>query len=150
VRIALTCAVLAGCAAGSKSANSGTSPPPQPQMVTVLPEDPKAQIDYYAKQIATAEHDQLNAPASTMAVEACGGLCDPMATATVKNDPACHPATTQTCTQVCGLSDSICGNKDHICDLATNKLPGDAWAATKCSDATKSCEGAHARCCDCK
>jgi hypothetical protein len=140
------CAIIA-CASSAKSSMTGTAPV-APQMVTS--DDPKAQIEGYLKKIADAEHDQLNAPATTMAVSACGGLCDPMATKQVKDDATCRPAKTDTCTQMCSLSDSICDNKDRICELATTKLPGDAWAAGKCSDATKSCTDAHARCCDCK
>jgi hypothetical protein len=64
-------------------------------------------------------------------------------------DAACHPAATQTCTDSCKLSDSICDDAKKICDLA-DQLPGDGWAAGKCASGNASCTDAHAHCCDCR
>ena len=63
-------------------------------------------------------------------------------------DPTCKPAASGTCTEMCTLSDSICDSAGKICNIAT-ELPGDAWAAEKCSNGNASCEAAHKKCCGC-
>jgi hypothetical protein len=65
-----------------------------------------------------------------------------------KTDTTCHPAATQTCTDSCQLSDTICDNADKICKLAA-ELVGDTWAAGKCDTAKQTCDAAHAKCCAC-
>jgi hypothetical protein len=59
----------------------------------------------------------------------------------------CHPAS-DTCTQSCTLSGSICDNAKKICDIAS-ELPGDAWASNKCVEGNQTCSAAKKRCCDC-
>ncbi|MEP6860856.1 MAG: hypothetical protein ABJE66_09565 [Deltaproteobacteria bacterium] len=59
----------------------------------------------------------------------------------------CHPAS-DTCSQTCTLSESICGNAKKICEIA-NELPGDAWASNKCVEGNETCVAAKKRCCDC-
>jgi hypothetical protein len=63
-------------------------------------------------------------------------------------DARCHPAASDTCQQSCTLATSICANQDKICDLA-RQLPGDDWAANKCTGARASCQAAHDACCAC-
>jgi uncharacterized protein with beta-barrel porin domain len=62
--------------------------------------------------------------------------------------PACARAQSDTCTQTCTLSDSICDNSKKICELA-DQLAGDAWAAQKCADGKATCTAATQRCCEC-
>lgn len=61
--------------------------------------------------------------------------------------PTCHPAS-ETCSQACTLSGSICGNAKKICDIA-NELPNDAWASNKCVEGNETCAASKKRCCDC-
>jgi hypothetical protein len=73
----------------------------------------------------------------------------PMAAVPEAPPPAtCVRSPSDTCTQTCTLSDSICRNAKQICDLA-DQLPGDAWATQKCTGAKASCSTATRRCCDC-
>lgn len=55
-----------------------------------------------------------------------------------------------TCGDVCKLKDSICGNKDRICDIADNQLPNDDWAQKQCTSAKDSCTRATKRCDSCE
>jgi len=61
--------------------------------------------------------------------------------------PTCHPAS-ETCSQACTLSGSICANAKKICDIA-NELPNDAWASNKCVEGNETCAASKKRCCDC-
>ena len=62
---------------------------------------------------------------------------------------SCQPAPSgDTCTDVCTLGDSICGNARRICDLA-DQLPGDDYAAQRCTAGRASCDRARTRCCGC-
>ncbi|HEY6178927.1 MAG TPA: hypothetical protein VIX73_30955, partial [Kofleriaceae bacterium] len=74
-------------------------------------------------------------------------IAEPFATPAT-SDPACHPAGSDRCTDVCKLGDSVCRNQERICELA-GKLAGDDWAANKCTRARASCQAAHERCCSC-
>ena len=69
-----------------------------------------------------------------------GSNVAPMATC-VRNPSA-------TCSDTCQLSDSICDNAKKICDIA-NQLPGDDWAAKKCSEGNETCSAAKTQCCEC-
>jgi hypothetical protein len=71
----------------------------------------------------------------------------PVAPVEPTTQATCHPAS-DTCTQSCTLSDSICGNAKRICEIA-NELPGDAWASNKCVEGNETCAAAKKRCCDC-
>ncbi len=66
----------------------------------------------------------------------------------VAPEPVCHPGTSSTCTQSCTLSTSICDNAHKICEIA-NELPGDEWAARKCSEGNQTCSAARTQCCSC-
>jgi len=56
--------------------------------------------------------------------------------------------TGDTCSDVCALGDSICGNARRICDLAA-QLAGDDHAAQRCAGGKASCDRARTRCCAC-
>jgi hypothetical protein len=58
-----------------------------------------------------------------------------------------QPAT-ETCQDVCDLSDAICDNAERICRIATDLKP-DPWADEKCDSAKASCKDAKERCCAC-
>jgi hypothetical protein len=105
--------------------------------------DPRhAQIDQLAQQI-----DQQRAQLGL--VEPGTGPAIAAMTATAwKADPQCHPGQSEICTQSCTLSDSICGNADKICQLAS-QLAGDSWAEGKCNAAKQTCSAAHDKCCAC-
>jgi hypothetical protein len=65
------------------------------------------------------------------------------------SDPQeCVRSTRPLCQDVCSLADSICDAADEICRLA-DALPGDAWAAGRCTAGNESCAKARARCCGC-
>ncbi len=139
----LSAALLIACAA--QHAASSSMPPPSSAGGAG---DPHAQIEALSAQL-DQKRDQLQTTAARpQPAVACGEACERMATAQEAKDAACHPAKTQSCSDVCTLSDSICETKDKICNLA-GELPGDAWAEGKCADAKSSCDTAHTRCCTC-
>lgn len=132
-------ALLGGIiACGAARAPSG-APPVAPS--SVMPEDPHAQIDALARDITArggtfVPQASMAAAATPLSVPAHG-------------DPACHPAETQACTDVCTVGDAICDDAKKICDIAV-KLDGDTWAAGKCESGKQSCSEAHAHCCACQ
>jgi len=112
--------------------------------------DPHDEIAALDREIAA----QLSrAQVAPPAAAACSGaacaaaMIEPFATPST-TDPACHPASSARCSDVCTLSDSICKNQQRICDLA-KQLAGDDWAAGKCTSARASCQAAHDSCCSC-
>jgi hypothetical protein len=134
--------VVVACAA--QHAATTAPPPVMPQMERGS--SPKAQIEELSNQIdadrtkmGLAEPQVVTPTAHVMTI---GQM-------PTSHDAACHPAASQTCTDSCKLSDSICDNAGKICNLA-DQLQGDGWAADKCSRAKATCEAAHAKCCDCQ
>lgn len=99
------------------------------------PDDLRAQIDTLDADIAS-RRDAAGLPALPEAMSA-GPACTP---------PSPPPGG---CTDVCTLGDAICADADKICSLA-DQLPGDAWAAGKCSHGKAACSDARQRCCDCR
>jgi hypothetical protein len=70
-------------------------------------------------------------------------------TTVIKARAVCEPEpVSATCNDVCDLADAICDNAERICDLAS-ELPGDSWAADKCTSSKASCKEAKQRCCTC-
>ena len=154
--LAAACALALACAGGSPARSTAPASPvagvttaaePRPQ---TMPGDPRAEITELDRQITDElARDQLTPPAiATCSGDACASaLATPFATPTT-DDPSCRPAPSDRCTDVCKLSTSICHNQDRICELAKS-LPGDDWAANKCTSARASCQTAHSRCCSC-
>lgn len=149
MRVALLAGVglslaLAACASRKMSA---AAPQSTPADASVLGPDPRAEIERLAAQIADARgklgFDPTLAPAGTATPMTSGGAV-PKST-----DDTCTHGASEVCTDACTLADSICDNAKKICDLAA-KLPGDAWAEGKCTDADKSCSEAHGKCCGCQ
>jgi hypothetical protein len=60
--------------------------------------------------------------------------------------PPARPS--ETCGDVCNLSDHICDNAGQICELA-DELQPDSWSKGKCENGKQSCEAARKRCCEC-
>jgi len=131
---------LAACASSHQTA--ATQPP------GAMPPDRHAEIDSLSQQIDDARRQlSLSAPVSSTAtpVPAPAPFNVPVS---FKTDDKCHPAQTQSCTDTCTISDTICSNSDKICKLAA-ELVGDTWAAQKCDTAKQTCDAAHAKCCAC-
>jgi hypothetical protein len=150
---------IVACAMGG--AKPSTAPPPTAVAAPATPElvQPNSpqddQIAELSRDIETAR-GTMGLPAPTPGTAHTGAM--PM-TSDVKPSVApvgpvepttqatCHPAS-DTCTQSCTLSGSICDNAKKICDIA-NELPGDAWASNKCVEGNETCAAAKKRCCDC-
>jgi hypothetical protein len=64
-------------------------------------------------------------------------------------NPCAAGKSASTCKDVCTLKDSICGNKDRICQIAETQLSGDEWAQQQCTKAKGSCTRATNRCDSC-
>ena len=64
-------------------------------------------------------------------------------------DPTCKVGASQTCTDSCNLSDSICKNADRICVLAKELGGSDAYANETCDRGNASCKASRERCCGC-
>jgi hypothetical protein len=111
----------------------------------IEPGSPHAEIAQLAQQIEDGRvRLALPAPAATGCEPSC---VQPMSVEPL-SDAQCHRGQSDTCSQTCTLSDSICGNAHKICELAS-QLPGDAWADKKCTEGKSTCEAAHAKCCAC-
>jgi hypothetical protein len=146
-------AIFALACAGGVPARSTTPAGPAPASAgrePTMPGDPRAEITELDRQITAelARADVTAPPIASCSGDACvSALAAPFATPTAE-DPACHPAPSDHCSDVCKLDRSICHNQDRICELAKS-LPGDDWAANKCTSARASCQSAHQRCCGC-
>jgi hypothetical protein len=146
---AAACAIALACA-GAAPRSVAPAAPAGASREQTMPGDPRAEITELDRQI-TAELGRAEVTAPPIA--SCSGdtctsaLAAPFATPTPE-DRSCHPAASDHCTDVCKLGTSICRNQDRICELAKS-LPGDDWAANKCTSARASCQAAHQRCCSC-
>lgn len=140
------CVALLACSAPRRMSASA------PELaVPAAAGDPRAEIEALDREITDAlARAQVTVPATAACTgAACAeAMSQPFATPTTA-DPACHPASSQSCNDVCTISTSICGNQQKICDLA-GQLAGDDWAAHKCERARASCQAAHDRCCSCR
>jgi hypothetical protein len=134
----LLLAFLAACA--GKAVQQTAAPTMAP--TRAVTHDPHPEIERLSAEI-DRETQQQATPTPGVAHPMSAGVMP------VTNDQTCKPAPTDTCTDSCNLASSICDNAKKICDLA-NDLQGDAWAADKCSSATKSCDSARGKCCGCQ
>ncbi len=113
-----------------------------------------AEIDRLDADI-TAQMGKLNLPRPSVPPNACVRQCEPQqlsgvaATATEPAPPACKPAKTEVCTDVCELKKSICDSSGRICKIAEQLGGNDAYANDKCQSGAASCEAAKTRCCGC-
>ena len=80
----------------------------------------------------------------------CGQVAPiPMGLKPAASDPTCKVGASQTCTDSCNLSDSICKNADRICVLAKELGGADAYANETCDRGNASCKASRERCCGC-
>lgn len=131
--------LLCGCASASKT---------MPAAAPVAQHgggDPHAEIERLSAQIDQQRQQMALPMAATPGQAPVQPMSVPLS---AHADAQCHPAPTQTCTDSCTISDSICDNAKKICDIAT-ELPGDAWASNKCVEGNETCAAAKKRCCDC-
>lgn len=151
------CAAAVACS-GQRSPRTSAAPsaPGDPsgamaQRPAVAPGgDPHDEIAALDREIAAALSRAQLAPPDTAPCSgaACAtAMSEPFAAPSAA-DPACHPAASARCGEVCTVSDSICKNQQRICELA-RRLAGDDWAAGKCTSARASCRTAHDSCCSC-
>lgn len=141
VWLGFACTAIAACASGMRSAREpGTAGP-----VMATGRDPDhAEIERLANEIAAQR------TTGGFTTPLAPPLAQPMTTPLpISTDPTCHHGSGDTCTSACTIADSICANAGKICELA-GKLPGDRWAADKCSDGQASCVEAAAKCCGCR
>ena len=142
-RWALALLLLGACASAHRqSAVQPAAAPPGQTMPAGG--DPRSQIEQLSQQI-DAQRQQMALAPSAHATSMSSAPIAPLST----EDATCKPAPTQTCTDSCRLSDSICDSAKKICDLAKG-MPGDAWADGKCNDAKQTCSDAHTKCCGCQ
>lgn len=135
-------AAVAACAA-SRPRSVETTQAPTPDAAPPLsgrPDDLRAQIRELDEQIqAEMGQARVETPDEAMAASMAS---TPMAEVRA----VCEHTPSDRCEDVCKLSTSICDNASSICTLA-DQLPGDAWAAERCSSAKASCRRATERCC---
>ncbi|MDB4959037.1 MAG: hypothetical protein JWO36_6606 [Myxococcales bacterium] len=114
--------------------------------------DPKSEIAQL-DQVLEAERVKMGLPEPANVGRSCPDCplapAEPFSNPPSSQDPVCRPASNDACRDSCTLSDSICGNAQRICTLA-QQLPGDAWAAEKCTSGKAVCEAAHDKCCHCQ
>lgn len=145
VLVAAALGAALGCRASPRMAAA-----PAPAVSAAPTGDPRAQIEALDREITDALTRARVAPPE---IAACSGaacaqaMSQPFALPPGA-DPACRPAPSQQCTDVCTISTSICDNQQKICDLA-RQLDGDDWAANKCERARASCKASHEACCQC-
>lgn len=138
---------IVACATASQrpAAPAATAAHEQPPMMAG---DPHAQIEQLSANIEQQRQQMgLPAHATTAAAAAVPMAATPLPPPAAQ-DKTCHPAPSETCSDSCKLSDSICDSAGKICKLAED-LAGDTWAADKCTTARDTCDAAHHKCCGC-
>ena len=138
---------IAACAAGGRGpASAGGG---MPVAITPGGTDGRSEIQRLDRELGAAR-DKLGLPEPPVPLDHGSGAASPLAVTPQPPtpDPTCHPAKTDTCSDTCTLADAICTDATKICELA-RQLPGDTWAAGRCSSGDQSCTAAHARCCGC-
>ncbi len=155
---ALLCVFLASaafCACMASKATAPTSDSAAPRIpVEGRAAEKHAEIDRLWNEIESWRADGGIAEPMSAGVDA-GADSDtqpqprPMPAPARERCPDEADAAPQACTDVCRLTDSICGNAESICRIAGD-LPGDKWAAGKCESAKATCSNATERCCKCR
>ena len=148
-------AITIGCAAKSKGAAAplATSGAADPSVAPTVA-DPRSELDRLDQAISD-EMGQLSLTRPTPPPLTCTGaacaqqMSGAAAAATAPQPASCKPAQTQTCTDSCKLSSSICDNAGRICRIAADLGGDDAYANDKCNSGNASCEAARQRCCGC-
>jgi hypothetical protein len=149
----VACWVVVAACGGSKQAASTMAAPTAGGAETspaTMPGDPRNEIDRLAKEIDDA---LAGAGVATLAPAACemshSCTAEPFGMPPRVEDPTCKPSASDTCTQSCTLSDSVCANADKICNLAKQLGGADDYANEKCQSANDSCKRTRDKCCGC-
>jgi hypothetical protein len=146
--LAALCIGSLSCSAANRApmASPGGASPASLSDASVMPGDPRAELDALFAQVEQ-QRTELALPEAKPESASVGAT--PMSVTPLSTDATCKPAKTDRCTSSCTLADSICKNANRICELAA-QLTGDTAAAGKCSQAKQTCEAAHKRCCGCQ
>jgi hypothetical protein len=139
---------LAACgAAGARK--TASEPAAQDSSAAGMTGRPTEEIRDLDAQIAQQMADLGLAPPSDAEVTDMMAQSSTPALPTASVVDSCEqPPQADGCGDVCTLADSICTNARRICDLA-DQLPGDDYAAQRCTAGRGSCDRAKTRCCDC-
>ena len=118
------CLAIAACAAAHKSASQppAAAASERPQTTVETPHD---EIERLSNEIAADQSRAVPVAPTPMSA-----------------------GSSDTCKSVCDIKGTICKNSERICELA-GEMPGDDWAAGKCTDAKQACSDATKRCDDC-
>ena len=150
--LVLAAASLAACGSQRTSAMAPAAPASASPAAdgTLLPPSPRDEITRLDQEI-TAQLAQAGLATSQPPACAAAGTCSaaPMAITPIAQDPTCKPGPSETCTQSCTLSTSICDNAGRICALAKELGSADAYANEKCERGNESCKASRERCCGC-
>lgn len=115
-----------------------------------MPGDRHDEIDALAAQIDDALVKANVPPSSPSACEAAHSCtAEPYDVKPRIEDPTCKAPTSDTCTQSCTLSDSVCDNAGKICRIAKELGGADSYASSKCQSANDSCKRTRETCCSC-
>jgi hypothetical protein len=131
-------------------------PEPMPEQWVGSPDTVRARIETLDREIADRAHamgleppgSDVFDPGTSPSPSTSTSTSTSTSRMTVPAGPTCDRSTRPLCEDVCSLADSICDAAGEICKLA-GSLPGDAWAAGRCSAGASSCERARERCCGC-
>jgi hypothetical protein len=153
---ALLAALAVSCAAGAMQSKAGGAAPRAVDggtMPVMSVSEAHAQIERLDRQITDSMARGHVPAASVEAIEPTASpqeriAATPMA-APPRLDLECHHGASEACTDSCTLADSICEDAQKICNLA-KQLPGDEYAADKCTSGEASCRAAKDRCCACQ
>lgn len=151
------CAVLVACAAGGAKQSRVSAPPTAGADASMMPQPNGSGEHAEIAQLDQAITDELTKRNLAVPADAtCGPACDmgaiAMDTKPVQQDPrmqSCKPGASETCSDSCTLSDSICKNADRICTIAHQLGDHDAYANDKCVRGSQSCQASKQRCCSC-
>ena len=148
---ALIAALVAACGGSGPMARTSANrtDPTTYELWNASPEVKRARIETLEQEIAAGNDDLERSPAPAVDPDR-SPMVEPGTAPS--SDPggasACVRSARPVCQDVCSLSDSICDASDEICRLAES-LPGDEWAAGKCTAGRESCARARQRCCGC-
>lgn len=137
------CVTLAvACSAGRRYSAKSEQVQPRADLMADRPDAIRARITELSAQIDQERGQLGDEPPGPEAMSAMTDVTPEAAAAT------CERSARELCSDVCKLGDSICTNAQSICDLA-GQLPGDAWAAERCTAGKASCKSASEKCCAC-
>jgi hypothetical protein len=141
--------VVVACGGSMKSAAMAPVTPADASGAT-MPGDRHGEIDELAAQIDDAlvkANVAPSEPAACQASHSCTAV--PFDVKPRIEDATCKAPTTDTCTQSCTLSDSVCENAGKICKIAKQLGEQDGYANSKCQSANDSCKRTRESCCQC-